>query len=152
MQLFQITVPLADNQGRPMQEAHGLFARAILKTAGGFTSADAWGEHDAPPYVGGEAVRVYTFGVADVSLTARILSHAKTYFPDQSSFFLAHVGTAMLAPGRAAEGVTSAGRSGRTVEEIDANRARANLRAASQLEAYVEGHPWEDPLARARAI
>lgn len=94
MQYYELPLPLFANNGEGYQKAHGYFAAALLKRAGGYTAHDAWGIWEAPDgKVFEDMNRVYRFAVSDTPLARAILSDAGQWFPDQSALFLARIGT-----------------------------------------------------------
>lgn len=99
MRYYEMPIPMYDNRGAPMQEAHGRFAATIKTMAGGYTASDAWGvmgEQEEP-------VRVYRFALEDPDAREVVMLSARQAFPDQSSFFIAHVGNAFLLHGAVAK-------------------------------------------------
>jgi hypothetical protein len=100
MQLWQITIPMQDNDACPNPWAHRQFSAELAARFGGFTSweangawADASGDYvsrggDNIQY---EPVRVYQVASSDAPDLATI---AKPFFPDQKAFFVGRVGEA----------------------------------------------------------
>lgn len=96
MNLYEITLPIEDNQGASLKEAHAAFTARLLATFGGFTSHcvhGAWTDDEGRVYFD----KSIAYRVAHLTDRRRSLGYmAKDLFPDQEAFFLAHLGEAHI--------------------------------------------------------
>lgn len=100
--LHQITLPLNDNAGAALTEAHAKLSRAIVGEAGGCTTFDASGQWLTDTgHVQAEPVRCYQVA-CDVEVWRSIVRLSKVLFPDQLAIFHATIGAATIEDGLAA--------------------------------------------------
>lgn len=95
LKVFEISLPLVDNKGTPLAEAHKAFLGLAVRSYGGGTYHDAtglWVDDQGKLY--DEPVRVYRFAVGPGQ--GDLAALAEEYFPDQLAFYVSEVGTAEI--------------------------------------------------------
>jgi len=97
LNLYEITLPVADNTGQPTKLVLAQWEQAALRIAGGFTLMSepvrgAWRDPSGGK-VYTDYVRIYRVGCEAPQLEA-LLGETFDLFPDQLAIFAACVGTA----------------------------------------------------------
>ena len=98
MQLYEITLPLADNNGKPYSSAHAEYRAWLSAAFGGYTAYQVEGVWE------GQAERncVYRIASDNLDTLAQLRGQAAFRFTDQLAFFVACIGSAWVVDGPAA--------------------------------------------------
>lgn len=102
MQVWEITLPLRDNDGKPCRAAHRAYQAWLLNMFGGFSernSVGQWKDDDGSHY--SDPSIVYTVAsdprfATEEGFKRSLTSVAAKLFPDQKAFYVAHVGQAWI--------------------------------------------------------
>lgn len=101
MRLYEIILPVLDNQGQPTREAHAAFRSRLRSLSGGFTYSNVSGEWtDDQGQVFTDDSIAYRFAEPESRQASTAIPHivslAARLFPDQLAIFWAQVGDATI--------------------------------------------------------
>lgn len=96
MDLYQIQIPLADNDGKPYD--HFPFRDHLLTTFGGYTlfgAAGAWRGDDGHTHF--DSQTIYQVATDDIEAVEAVVLRLPVWFPGQEAWFWARIGEAWIS-------------------------------------------------------